>query len=1064
MESEPSLETVHQALQALYNNPDIHGKEKASVWLGELQRSVYAWQVSDHLLRLNQSLESSYFAAQTMRTKIQYAFHELPAASHNSLRDSLLEHVSKLNADTQPIILTQLSLALADLALQLATWKDSTMDLVQKFGSNPQQLPFLLEVLTVLPEEVNSRSLRLGANRRTEVTQELEKAAPTVLQLLTHCVESQDCDEKTQVKVFRCLGSWFSLGVIPDTAIVSSKLLMAPFQALANPQCSNSLHEAASDCICSALYCCEDLEKHMQLATAFYHGVLTLPEAYHMSVAMEDMDKSINYCRVFTELAESLLEVMVTAPNHGLGDLTILELLLTCVGHHLYEVAEITFNFWYRMSEELYKSKNESLTEVFKPYIQRLIVSLCHHCQMDTDHEGIPSHTDDFGEFRLRVSELIKDVIFIVGSSSCFTQMFENLKSQSDSTSWDVTEASLFIMTAVAKNILPDENEIVPQVVKAILSIPNTVHIAVRHTSIALFGELSEWIEVHPDYLDPILQFLLAGLQEPKLSTAAANALQSISTTCRTQMVEHFGGLVQIVSAMDTFSLSNEAAIGLLKGAATILGKLPQDKVTDGLRQLCSFQLTPLNKLIAEAANNPKQGSTTDPTVWLDRLAAIFRHTNPEMTNGQIHPCQPVINEIWPVLSQACDKYQQDVRIIERCCRCIRFAIRCLGKSSASLLTPLVTQMITLYQMHQHSCFLYLGSILVDEYGMEHSCQPGLLNMLEAFCVPTFKVLEEHNGLRNHPDTVDDLFRLCLRFVQQAPLPYLQCKMAKPILCCAIAACSLDHKDANASVMKYLSDFLTCATKKEDKDDFQTRQSIVKSLLHDHGQALVHALINACIFCLPTFMTIDLGEVIYEIMQIDRPQFCRWLETTLKALPTENSGGAVTATHKQLTDFHKAVTRYIDDVLSINNPKFADYLSSIYPSELEVKETTETNNSASYLNIMLSYDTDGQMNTSLYDKRDDFSFSITNFPFLSSNIPSSQSYGVFISQLIRYARASTKYTDFVLRARRLSDKLLSQGYVCDRLTSSLRKFYGRCGELVIHYDVPLSRMVDDILS
>ncbi|KAK3092077.1 hypothetical protein FSP39_024992 [Pinctada imbricata] len=156
--------------------------------------------------------------------------------------------------------------------------------------------------------------------------------------------------------------------------------------------------------------------------------------------------------------------------------------------------------------------------------------------------------------------------------------------------------------------------------------------------------------------------------------------------------------------------------------------------------------------------------------------------------------------------------------------------------------------------------------------------------------------------------------------------------------------------------------------------------------------------------------------------------------------------------------------RYIDDVLSINNPKFADYLSSIYPSELEVKETTETNNSASYLDIMLSYDTDGHMNTSLYDKRDDFNFSITNFPFLSSNIPSSPAYGVFISQLIRYARASTKYTDFVLRARRLSDKLLSQGYVCDRLTSSLRKFYGRYGELVIHYDVPLSRMVDDILG
>ncbi|KAK3089391.1 hypothetical protein FSP39_003240 [Pinctada imbricata] len=85
----------------------------------------------------------------------------------------------------------------------------------------------------------------------------------------------------------------------------------------------------------------------------------------------------------------------------------------------------------------------------------------------------------------------------------------------------------------------------------------------------------------------------------------------------------------------------------------------------------------------------------------------------------------------------------------------------------------------------------------------------------------------------------------------------------------------------------------------------------------------------------------------------------------------------------------KLTYRYIDEVLSIKNPKFANNLSRIYPSELEVKETKETNNSASYLDIMLSYDTDGHINTSLYDKRDDFNFHITSFPFLSRNIPSS---------------------------------------------------------------------------
>ena len=87
-----------------------------------------------------------------------------------------------------------------------------------------------------------------------------------------------------------------------------------------------------------------------------------------------------------------------------------------------------------------------------------------------------------------------------------------------------------------------------------------------------------------------------------------------------------------------------------------------------------------------------------------------------------------------------------------------------------------------------------------------------------------------------------------------------------------------------------------------------------------------------------------------------------------------------------------------------------------------------------------------------------------NFPFLSSNIPSSPAYGVFISQLIRYARACSSYECFILRAMRLSNKLLGQGYVKERLKSSLRKFYGRYGDLTKQYEVPLSRMLHDILD
>ena len=116
--------------------------------------------------------------------------------------------------------------------------------------------------------------------------------------------------------------------------------------------------------------------------------------------------------------------------------------------------------------------------------------------------------------------------------------------------------------------------------------------------------------------------------------------------------------------------------------------------------------------------------------------------------------------------------------------------------------------------------------------------------------------------------------------------------------------------------------------------------------------------------------------------------------------------------------------RYIDDILSLNNSKFGDYVDLIYPIELEIKDTTEKERSASYLDLHLEIDSKGGLRTKLYDKRDDFDFPIVNFPFMSSNIPAAPAYGVYISQLIRYSRACASYRDFIDRGLQLTRKLL----------------------------------------
>ena len=105
--------------------------------------------------------------------------------------------------------------------------------------------------------------------------------------------------------------------------------------------------------------------------------------------------------------------------------------------------------------------------------------------------------------------------------------------------------------------------------------------------------------------------------------------------------------------------------------------------------------------------------------------------------------------------------------------------------------------------------------------------------------------------------------------------------------------------------------------------------------------------------------------------------------------------------------------RYIDDVLSLNNSRFGDFVDRIYLIELEIKDAIDTDRSASYLDIQLDIDSEGRLRTKLYDKTDDLNFPIMNFPFICSNIPTAPAYGVFISQMIRYSRACGTYQDFL---------------------------------------------------
>ena len=135
-------------------------------------------------------------------------------------------------------------------------------------------------------------------------------------------------------------------------------------------------------------------------------------------------------------------------------------------------------------------------------------------------------------------------------------------------------------------------------------------------------------------------------------------------------------------------------------------------------------------------------------------------------------------------------------------------------------------------------------------------------------------------------------------------------------------------------------------------------------------------------------------------------------------------------------------SRYLDDLLNIDNPYFEQMVGQIYPTELQLNKANSSDTDAPFLDLNLSI-TKGKVSSKIYDKRDDFNFEIVNFPLLDGDVPRSPSYGVYISQLIRFARVCSNVDDFNNRNLFLTAKLLKQGYRFHKIWKAFSKFYHR---------------------
>ncbi len=141
------------------------------------------------------------------------------------------------------------------------------------------------------------------------------------------------------------------------------------------------------------------------------------------------------------------------------------------------------------------------------------------------------------------------------------------------------------------------------------------------------------------------------------------------------------------------------------------------------------------------------------------------------------------------------------------------------------------------------------------------------------------------------------------------------------------------------------------------------------------------------------------------------------------------------------------IFRYQDDLLAINDfGLLGDVLSDIYPPEMVVNNTNISSCKCNFLDLTISIYR-GRFLLKLYDKRVDYDFDVISYPFLDGNIPKAPSYGIFISQLSRFARNNSTFNGFILDSRNLVNKLVNQHFNVAALRNKFNVFVDR------HFDV-----------
>ncbi|KAH8930017.1 nuclear localization sequence binding protein [Atractiella rhizophila] len=887
---------VSQALDTLYRNPDQSAKDNANNWLQDFQHTEEAWNTVNTILLGGAEVaeEARVFAAQTFRSKINYDLEQIPRSQLPALKDSLLLALRTFAIGPR-VIRTQISLSLADLALQMPEWTSVMTQVTDEFGQDPATVPALLEFLTQLPQEVTS-------NYRIEVLNEefrTRTAVERIAGLLSMYIQASGVTVPLQVQIMRCLGSWLRAGEMPAALVVDSHLFPFAFKALRSND--SDLFDAAVDVVCDLIHETQELEDSMAVIQRIVPELISLkPEL--STVDTTDSDRMRGFCRIFCEAGEWYEPLML---QHQETFLPIVQAIVECSACKDLDIVPITFSFWYKLAKGLKRSPPTTDNSAFLKIYSELVGTIIQHLYYPDDDRALTGQErDDFREFRHAIGDTLKDCCSVLGANTCLRRSYDLIAAAlmdaqtTGTVKWQAVEAPLFSMRTMGAEVDVQDNEVMPSIMDMMQKLPS--HPKIQYAAILVIARYTEWVEYHPEHISFLLSYISAGFEsnDPEVVAAAAQALKFLANDCSSHLIPY---LAQLHTFMKTQrnKLQLLDIIDISAAVAHVIVSMPSLDACTALSTFCLPLLENIHEACQLSTSASKDVITRiqDDLEQLDTFLSIVGRLDDLPAS-----CEQSCAQAWSVINNLILKFGSSTAISERAATAIRRGLTFFGQLALGIVPAMVQSMGESFEAHGHASYLWITGKLLSMYGrlLSDEVRQGLGNVIDRETLKIFATLQ-NTPASQIPDVLDDYAHLIYSVVTYTPNLLFLSPSFPVALQILIQSLTLPSTDTVIAVLDALREIVgndsldlpssAPSTPLAPGPADPSYAVAIRSVLDQHGYVLIGILLNGVAItfhedCSPTVITL------FRLLSEHCPnQLSTWVsQAAERALPTRDVG------------------------------------------------------------------------------------------------------------------------------------------------------------------------------